>query len=164
MTDSVKPRDAKSAFSLVEVVLSLGICSFALVAVIGLFTTGLKINRESEGRINAANLSAKLLELRRIAPTSTTNHMAQLAVPALNRAYDKAYQNGGALTALITATGYLISSPSEAAYVATCRAGTNSLTGEKTAQVYLMLSWPAQQDPANPQSSHYETLTYIPIR
>ncbi|PAW76509.1 MAG: hypothetical protein B9S32_14780 [Verrucomicrobia bacterium Tous-C9LFEB] len=152
------------AFSLVEVVMALGICSFALISVIGLFTAGLLINRESEGRIGAVNLAEKILEMRRISPVSATNQMANLAIPVLNRPYGPAYLNGGSSTSYITASGYLTNSPGFDTYMATCQAGTNSLTGEKVAQVYLMLSWPAQQNPSNPQAFRYETLTYIPLR
>ncbi len=152
------------AFSLVEVVMALGICAFALMSVIGLFTAGLRINRESEGRISAVNLAEKMLEMRRICPTSSTNQMANLAIPVLNRAYGPAYLNGSSSTSYITASGYLTNSPGFDTFMATCQAGTNFLTGEKVAQVYLMLSWPAQQNPSNPQAFRYETLTYIPLR
>lgn len=46
-----------SAFSLVEVVLALGVVSFAVVAVIGLFPTALSSNRSSSNEARASQLA-----------------------------------------------------------------------------------------------------------
>lgn len=151
------------AFSLVEVVMSLAICSFGLVAIMGLFTTGLKCNRESESCLHAANLVVKLVEMRRLGPTNTVGTAASLAIPPLSQPFGKAYNNGAAMTSYITATGYITNNAAGAAYLASCQAGTNSQMGSHVAQIYLMLSWPPQLDPSNPQSSHHEILTYIRV-
>jgi type II secretory pathway pseudopilin PulG len=60
----------REGFSLVEVVLALGIVSFALVAILGLFSVGLRGTQESEQTIDAANLGAAMLGRRLASPTT----------------------------------------------------------------------------------------------
>ena len=50
-----------------------------------------------------------------------------------------------------------------ALYQVTCLAGTNTATGNTTAEVYLMLSWPPQVKPTAAQG-RYELFTEIPFR
>ena len=147
------------AFSLIEVVLALGICAFALVALFGLLGAGLQTNRDSEDQIQAANLMSMLVSTRMTAPTAA---IANFAIPssAMTNAYGNAYSGG---TNFIGFDGKLTNS-AYAAYQITCRAGTNGMTGSGMAQVYLMLSWPPQVNTTNALAKHYELLTYIPLR
>ena len=55
LIQQVKARGAKS-FSLIEVVLALGVISFALVAILGVFPIGLAANRSSISDTRAAQL------------------------------------------------------------------------------------------------------------
>lgn len=57
-----------AAFSLIEVVIALGIISFCLIAILGLFSAGLKKARESDDEIRAANLLSSLVCRMRSAP------------------------------------------------------------------------------------------------
>ena len=54
-----------TAFSLVEVALALAICSFAIIALLSLFTVGLHDSQESGEKIEAANLASLILSARR---------------------------------------------------------------------------------------------------
>lgn len=56
-THILDARHAASGFSLVEVVIALGIIAFALVAVLGVFPTGLSSNRTSVSDTRAAALA-----------------------------------------------------------------------------------------------------------
>jgi len=152
------PRPGIRAFSLVEVVVALGICVFVLVTIMGLYSTGMRVNRESQNQIQEANLASLIIASRRAAPTNAS----QLAIPAsaLTGPFTNAYPNGQ-LTNYVGSDG-MITNAANAAYVVSCRAGTNAMTGPNTAQVYLMLSWPAQANPAV-SSDHYEVTTYIPF-
>ncbi|HEY8966507.1 MAG TPA: prepilin-type N-terminal cleavage/methylation domain-containing protein, partial [Candidatus Methylacidiphilales bacterium] len=76
-------RRSTRAFSLIEVLLALGIISFAMVALIGLFALGLKTNKESADQIEAANIASLLLSTLRAIPT---NPPPGFALPALNQA------------------------------------------------------------------------------
>lgn len=144
------------AFSLVEVVLALGICAFVLVALIGLFSTGLRTGRESEEQVQAANLASQIVATRLAAPTAT--NLADFAIPlsALTNSYADISPSTGTLVGL---DGRTNSSP---AYRLICRAGTNAQTGPRLAQVYVMLSWPYQA-PLTNAAGRYEVLTYVPL-
>lgn len=58
---SIGPRSTQRAFSLVEVILAIGIASFAVLTILGLLGTAMRSNTESEERIQAANLATTLL-------------------------------------------------------------------------------------------------------
>jgi type II secretory pathway pseudopilin PulG len=152
------------AFSLVEVVLAIAICSFVLVAILGLFTTGLQSTKESEEEIQAANLAATLISLRTATPTNTISALPNFAIPAsaMTQAYGGAY-TGGVSTNYVGTDGQTLTSSANAAYMITCQAGTNSVTGSGISQVYLMLSWPPQV-PSSSAAGRYELTTFIPIR
>ncbi len=49
------------AFSLVEVVLALGIVSFAIVAILGLIPTGLQTSHSSQDETRAAQIAQSIL-------------------------------------------------------------------------------------------------------
>lgn len=152
------------AFSLVEVVMALGITSFALMAMLGLFTTGLKSSTESEKQMQAANLASLMLSRRQVAPTNSISNPAgkSFALPPLNVAYGKAYNNGNTLTNYVD-TGGFITTADKAAFTITCQIGTTPITGDKVAQVYMMLTWPPRADPAGTQVGRYELTSFIPL-
>lgn len=153
------PARARDAFSLVEVVLAMGITSFALVAMLGLFTTGLKSSSESENQIQAANLASMLLSVRSVSPTKVINNFA---LPPLNVAYGKAYGNGTILTNFVASSGYLTNAAG-AEFNISCQMGTNAVTGINMAQVYIQLTWPPRADPSKTQVGRYELTTFIPL-
>jgi len=152
----MKPAACR-AFSLVEVVLALGICAFVLVALIGLFSAGLRASRESEEQVQAANLASQLLATRTASPRSDAK-LANFAIPAaaLTNSYGDIYGASGVTVGL---DGRTNSTP---AYRALCRAGTNALTGSRVSQVYLLLTWPPQAPIAN-AVGRYEVVTYVPL-
>jgi|GEM_PF-811372 hypothetical protein len=66
LQNSVHPRPRGSrriagGFSLVEVILAIGIAAFAVLTVLGLLGTAMRSNADSEERIQAANLATTLL-------------------------------------------------------------------------------------------------------
>lgn len=148
------------AFSLVEVVLAIAICSFGLIAILGLFTTGVQSTRESEQEIQAANLASTLISLRTASPTNNIAALPNFAIPtaAMTGPYGPAY-TGNVYVGSDGQTNTLANS----LYLITCQAGTNSLTGNGISQVYLMLSWPPQVSSAS-AAGRYELISYIPIR
>jgi type II secretory pathway pseudopilin PulG len=159
-----RARRGMEAFSLVEVVLALGICVFAFVALLGLYTTGLRVNRESEAQIQAADFASMLIAARRAAPL-LTNSTAAIPAYAMTNIFTNAYPSYNIRTQL---TNYIgedgqLTNAANALYLISCQAGTNMLTGSSVAQVYLKLSWPPQANPANPSTEFYEVTTYIPF-
>ena len=147
------------SFSLIEVLLALGIISFAMVALIGLFALGLKTNKESSDQIEAANVASLLLSTLRAIPT---NPPPGFAIPALNQGtVSKTVKVGADGT---TASANVTSSSGRSAYSLYYVVGTNATTGPKLANVYLMLWWPATAPmPTNNPSAYYEVTAQVAL-
>lgn len=58
----VSPLNMRKGFSLVEVVVALGIFAFSILTIIGLMGSSLKVTRDNEERIQAANVATVLME------------------------------------------------------------------------------------------------------
>ena len=65
---SLKAAGQNPAFSLVEVVLAIGIVAFCVLSLLTLFSVGLRNSKESEDEIRAANLTSSLICRMRAAP------------------------------------------------------------------------------------------------
>ena len=138
------------AFSLVEVVMALGICVFCLVALLGLFSVGMKISRESAESIETANLASLLIAQRRAAPDGT-NALLSSALPVLtasvNNRNSPVYLTGaGEFTTVNKATFRLV-----------YNIQTNA---SRVSQLALTLSSPASSDLTNSRT-RYDVLTYV---
>ncbi len=141
------------AFSLIEVMISLGIISFALIAVIGLFSVGLKTNKESSDQIDAADTASLLMATLRAMPTNCTTN--GFSLPDLN-------QGTVSGTVKIGADGTTTST--NLAYNLFYVIGTNTATGPKLANVYLRLWWPlAAPMPTNNPSAYYEVAGQVAL-
>jgi type II secretory pathway pseudopilin PulG len=81
-----KPLPRVSGFSLIEIVIALSITVFAILSILGLLGGALHVNRESEQRIEAANLATKLIAQYREASiqkaTGTSAWPEDLPIPA----------------------------------------------------------------------------------
>ncbi|MEJ0001544.1 MAG: prepilin-type N-terminal cleavage/methylation domain-containing protein [Verrucomicrobiota bacterium] len=150
-------RRTALAFTLVEVVVSLAIFTFALVAIAGLFVTGINTSKESADQIQAANIASLLISTRRAMPTNT---LANFALPALNVPYSSAgsyLTNGNGIALDGTTTG-------TRAYNLFYQAGTNSTTGPHLALLHITLWAPvtAPMPAANP-GERYEVTTEVAL-
>jgi uncharacterized protein (TIGR02598 family) len=141
------------AFTLVEVVMALGIFSFAVVAIGGLFFVGIDTNKASSDQIQAANLASLLISTRRAITTGTVSNFA---LPPLNVS-----TSGTAMG--VANDGTLASSSAETpAYNLAYTTGTTAATGPHLAQVHLMLWWPpAAATPAANSANRYELTTQV---
>lgn len=147
-------------FSLVEVVLALGICTFVLIALIGLFSSGWRTSRESEDQIQAANLASRFITVRMAAPTDGPATQNGIPFAKMSQPYGNAFTG---TDNYVTSSGQVSASYSpEAAYRITCNVGTNAEAGPTVSQVYLRLSWPPQSSGTN-EVGRYEVLTYVPL-
>ncbi|HSI82913.1 MAG: hypothetical protein ACAI35_11825 [Candidatus Methylacidiphilales bacterium] len=140
------------AFSLVEVVLALGIISFSLIAIMGVLAVGLQTSRESSDQIQAANITSLLMATARAMPT---NLPSGFALPSLS-------QSAVTNVVKIGADGTLNSAnPTYNLYYIV---GTNTTTGPKLAYVYLRLWWPlAAPMPTNNPDSCYEVAGQVAL-
>ena len=156
-----RPPGKIHAFSLIEVVAAIGVFSFCIVAILALFSVGLKSTKESEDEIRAADLTSTLVGRMRSAPTTNltsygfpfgalTNSGGLLFNATTNAPL---YLNGdGTLAASATAAlashGYAMSAYGN--YDATNRVAT----------VALILWWPAVTAYTN-SAGQYALTTYI---
>ena len=155
---------APSGFSLIEVVVALGIFIFAMVAINGLFFVGLDANKSSSEQIQAANVASLLISTRRSLPTNAmTNTMTMFALPPLNVVCTGTTVRGVATDG----TAYVSGTSPYAAYDVYYQGGPTAMTGPHLAQVHLLLSWPpstaASPTPSNNPSTRFEVTTQIAL-
>ncbi len=145
-------RPGRTGFSLIEVMLALGVVSFCLVTLMGLMTVGVQTGRDSTDVAQAADIASTLVSLRRSAPTndlSSVFPLPPLHVPASGTSYLSASGAPAAKAQAAYRLGYAVS--------------TNSA---HLSSLYLLLSWPAAADPAaSPQAvkGRYELFTSVPL-
>lgn len=146
-----------ASFTLVEVVVAMGIFTFALVVVLGLLNVALSTNKQSSDQIQAANIASLLVATRRAAPTNTGSYLSSFALTNLNQGL---FTN----TTVVGLDG-TTSTNSGTTYNLYYVAGTNSATGPNMASVYLLLWWPqgAPMPNHNP-SAYYELSTEISLQ
>jgi Tfp pilus assembly protein PilV len=157
-----RARKRRRAFSLVEVVLALGVASFALISLIGLFAHALETTRESTQAILASNAAASIIALERVSPT---NGLANASpIPRLDQASSNftpspSFSINPAV--YVTSSGQVTNSASHASYGLLYQVVPNATTN--AAQVYLMLYWPPEGSPTN-SIGKYEisTQVYLP--
>jgi Tfp pilus assembly protein PilV len=155
------PPEGRRGFSLIEVVIALGICSFAIVAILGMFSVGYRTENEASGEFNAANLASLIIAQRRADPLNTNSSGVNPALPALGTAStgsEKVGWDGQKSTA------------ADAPYLLSYSINTspNSLSGVGTptnvAVVSLSLSWPAAAKATSKAVSRYEMVTEVQLQ
>jgi uncharacterized protein (TIGR02598 family) len=145
------------AFSLVEVVVALGVVSFALVTMLGLLSVGLNTNKVSSDQIQAANIASLLVATRRASPTNDGPNFTTFALPPLNQSY----------TTNTTAVGLdgTTSTNTSSTYNLYYGVGTSATTGPNLARIYLLIWWPlGAKMPTNNPSSYYELSTTVSLQ
>lgn len=131
------------AFSLVEVVMALGVVAFAIVAVMGLLPVGLREARNSTAEVQAVNLMTLLVaDLKNAtARGGATSSMGLSPTPAAS---------GVSVATIHTfytdaAQGLTTTRSADSLYRVTLRYNRlDSLTGT---EAFLMVSWPPMTDP-----------------
>ena len=69
----MRSSDLKAAaFSLVEIVLAMGVAAFCLIAIVGLMPVGVQINRNATSQTAATNLMAAVVADLRTTPAAAT--------------------------------------------------------------------------------------------
>ena len=167
LAQSKKQKAVKSesnstqAFSLIEVVLALGIVVFAGFALIGLLGVGLQNSSESRQQHQAASIVEMLCSTRRAAPTADlSTAQPGFPLPALTNTAN----NFAATTNLfLTSDGVVTANASDArfGFLYNIIAPTNYVasTSPGASTVYLCLFWPPQANPTNAIVGHYEVTT-----
>ena len=148
------PCDFSRGFSLVEVVLSLGIAAFALIAIFGLLPVGLTSNRDSIDQSAASQLAVLLDEDLRSTKSGALTPVFQIPVPPPPILTQTAsaplyFQDGAEKTA----------SPTESAFRVVCLFGPAS--GHEAIPVTISITWPASV-PAETARGRFESVTMVP--
>jgi type II secretory pathway pseudopilin PulG len=144
-----------TAFSLVEVVLALGVIAFALIAITGLFSFGLKTGQESVQRTHAGNLAAGLLSMWR-----ATNLAANFPLPPLSTSITSPISNTTPIRVSVEGTTTIAGLPDSDIYNLRYRVAPGAAS--HVFNVYLLLWWPAQEPSPTP-GHYYEITTEIDI-
>jgi len=147
-------RLALFGFTLVEVVMALGIFSFSMVAIGGLFFVGIDANKGSSDQIQAANLASLLISTRRALPTTT---ITNFALPPLNVSTSPT----GSYAMSVGNDGTIGGTPAyNLLYQVTAPTGT----APHLAQVHLTLWWPpASALAATNPDNRYELTTQVAL-
>ena len=138
------------AFSLVEVVLALGICVFSLITMLGLLSMGLNLNHDSRQVMRAADLATLLASERRDSPTNT---LANIVLPTLAQTYP-----ANPVTAFVNFAGQS-TTQSHAAFQLSYQVGTNSIV-PGIGFIYMRFTWPPGANP-NTAEGQYELTTQV---
>lgn len=147
----MKSQINTAAFSLVEVIMALGITGFCLISLMGLCVVGLKSVQESAEDINASNIATLLLAQRRVCPTNTSP-----VLPALLPVFNVTANNTNS-PLYVDDSGMTASSVAAASYQVIYDIKTDP---SKVTQVHLILASPAAA-PLAKAKSRYDILTYV---
>jgi uncharacterized protein (TIGR02598 family) len=145
-----RPKSGR-AFSLVEVVLAIGVVSFAMMAMLGTLPVGLKSSQQSRGQVATANIARQLQgELQQISFLSDSQDTLTIQNLANNSLY-------------YTLEGTKTADPSGAYYVANFAVNEVSLPGltidpSRARSVTVTLSYPASVAAADRQQSVFSLL------
>lgn len=159
---SLKGKDRSLvAFSLVEVVLALGVTSFAVISLIGLFAYALKATQESTQAVLAANAAASILAVDRASPTNAMANACPL--PRLDQGASNFTLTPYSLNTAIylTSGGQVTNNINYATYGFLYSVKPNATAN--AAQVYMMLYWPPEASPTNGIGKYeISTQVYLP--
>lgn len=129
---------SRGAFSLVELVLALGIIAFAGMALLGLFSVGLNNNQTASEELEAAMIAESLLATRRVLPVAQID----CALPPINAESVITPDDG----VYLTVEGTITNDPDQARFRMSYSVEPWSEPGQiakRTSRVHLSLSWPA---------------------
>jgi uncharacterized protein (TIGR02598 family) len=139
-----------SAFSLVEVVLAMGIVSFALIIMFALLPIGLKSNNDSMGESQGINLLQALIADRK--STAYSNYSTSYNIPALTNVTSQmtgtlyVMEDGLTTNAQATAARYCVNYTIYPATNIYSGATNNPISGPpQPVSINFRVSWPAAQ-------------------
>ena len=153
-----KDRSKNRAFSLIEVVVALGIVTFAGFSLIGLLSVGLRNTSDSKMQLQAATIMEQMCSVRRAAPTNDLTHIqTNFALPVLGSSLNNlssttptwlAWDGTVTTTSANARFGFLYNITAPTTY-----------TSGSTATAYLCLYWPPLVSPTNANLGHFEVTT-----
>jgi type II secretory pathway pseudopilin PulG len=146
-----------AAFSLIEVVMALGILAFAITALLGIFAIALNSNKDSIQELQATHIMQSMIAQRRAAPILDDPNLKMLLPELHNGGTEK--DNFSAPVPL-NESGEQENNKSKAKFALVYRIIPN-LTARNTA-VYCAVYWPGQAKPEN-AAGRVEVVTNIAL-
>ncbi len=163
-------RTPQLGFTLVEVVLALGVFVVAGFALVSLLAEGFQSGNDSKQQLQAATIAELICSTRRAAPNSDlTTTQPNFPLPSLATAAASGNINNFSSPTYLTWDGTATNQPNArfgllySISAPTTYVPTNS---PAAATIYLYLYWPGQMSPANAtnaSTSHYELTTSIAL-
>lgn len=154
------PQQARPGFSLIEVVLALGVFSFVIVLLIGLLSSGIETGKESAEKVQAANLASMLVTKRRICPVDQAAPLphlpADFALPPLDTNASSYVSTGLGLNGLRVPA-------SASPYLLTYKITQSAAAAPRVARLHLILSWPGAATLNANAETRYELSTQIEL-
>jgi uncharacterized protein (TIGR02598 family) len=146
ITDNPRSGMRTRAFSLVEVVLALGVAAFCLIAVLGLLPVGVQTNQKSISQTAATSIVSSVVADMRATPSTLTTSV-QYGIALSDNSITTLYFDGAGqfATTLGANSRYRLTvtiPPNPAGTNPPDPAGTNAATF-----AYLRVTWPAAVDP-----------------
>jgi uncharacterized protein (TIGR02598 family) len=148
-------RRKRCAFSLIEVVMAMGVATFCLLTLVALIPTGLKSDRESLGESQAVNILSAIVSERRALPVDSDGIVYDL--PKLKGITEPTGSFFGIDSAGVSTKTEL----SQATYKLTYTIIPPATSSRDPYLIHLRLSWPANAATGVPVSS-LETMATIP--
>lgn len=141
----MRKAQARSAFSLVEVTIALGVAVFCLLAVVGLLQTGATNDQSTLARTAAwGMLSGVIADVNATAPTNATSPFFKVALTGQSLATPQTlyFSETG------EPTGPIGSAPNaQSRYRVSIGIQSPAANSSAPATARLLASWPAQADP-----------------
>lgn len=154
-------RVRRAAFSLVEVVIALGVVVFCIAAILSLFSVGLRNSRDSAGEMHAASVASSLVARLRANPRGDLTAEG-FPIGTLTNAGGLLFQYDATAPRYIKGNGLTAASAQEAVATGGC-----ALMGQgsfdpvaQVAAISFTLWWPAAA-PFSKASGKYSVSTYI---
>ena len=163
-----------SGFSLVEVLLALGLCAICLLTLLGLLSVGIRSDRTTLQQSVAANIAGAAMADLRATPLSTPSYTPKqvlysprfrFMLPASGTGIQTVYVSGDGTP--LTEVNANLSSHADTYRVSVLGAIRPLGTGQRLASALtILVTWPGQADPtATTLPSHYagsfQTVTYL---
>jgi uncharacterized protein (TIGR02598 family) len=147
-------RHRRAAFSLVEVVLALGVVSFAIVSLVGLLALGLTTGQQSAEDVRTANLASAILAQRRALPLAESGPAKDFPLPKLDVSVP-------GTSIFLTADGLPTTVDAQKYYRLNYSVTANPTSS--VSRVYLSLSTPWQVTTPGQMTARYELATSIRV-
>ncbi|MEM9444799.1 MAG: hypothetical protein AAGA18_05540 [Verrucomicrobiota bacterium] len=158
-----RAKKKTTGFSLVEIVVALGIMSFSVVAILGLFSLGLDSVGDSEAKLAAANVASELLERWKSDPT---RQMEDMPISSIYNIEALSQNPPSSSTVEYIDESGRKTSQQEAKFRLEYRIWNASATEGSAAttfvRIQLQLFWPAASKTITPNNT-YEVMTTVRV-